>query len=139
MVFVCFKQVHVSLYTCIAPPDIEESKLRNSVVAEGENTSFVCSARGYPPPMLTWFLNGTRVLPQDRGTMVYERSSQSGLYNVTTSELVIPAAQLKLNGEVQCTARSTTAAIDLTDDNETALLVVLGKIINTQLPVSLIL
>ena len=78
--------------------------------------------------MVTWFLNGTRVLQQDPGSEVNERSSQNGPYNVTTSTLMISSAQQKLNVEVQCLARSTNAEIDLPDANATAELVVLGKL-----------
>lgn len=72
------------------------------------------------------------MLPQDPGIMVYERSSQSDPYNVTISELMIIPAQQKLNGEIQCLARSTNAAIDLPDDNDTAHLVVLGELTLTR-------
>ena len=78
--------------------------------------------------MVTWLLNSTRVLPQDPGREVNERSSQNGPYNVTTSMLMISSAQQKLNVEVQCLARSTNAEIDLPDANATAKLVVLGKL-----------
>ena len=119
-------QVH--LRTHVAPPYIEESKLRDSVIAEGDNTSFVCCARGFPPPMVTWFLNGNQVLPQDPGSEVYKGSSQNGPYNVTTSELQITSAQQKLNSKVRCLA-STNAMIDLSDANATAELVVLGELV----------
>lgn len=78
--------------------------------------------------MITWYLNGVRLLPQDLGILVYESSSQSGLYNVTTSELMILAAQQKHNGKVLCLARSTGAATDLGHDNQTSQLVVFGKL-----------
>ena len=110
-----------------APPSIDQSRLRDSTVAVGENTSFVCSAEGYPPPMITWFLNGTRVLQQDPGNKVNMMSSQNGPYNVTTSEIVITPAKQMLNGFVKCLARSSTAEIDLPDDNLIVELVVLGK------------
>ena len=100
----------------------------NRTIVEGENASFTCSAQGYPAPVITWIHNKIRVLPQDRGILVFERSSQSGPYNVTTSELTIIAAQQKLNGQVKCLARSTSAVIDLPDDSQTAELVVLGKL-----------
>ena len=112
----------------IAPPQIEQTTLRNSIIAEGESASFTCSAKGYPPPIVIWLLNETRVQPQDRGILVYENSSQSGPYNVTMSELMITAARQKLNVEVKCLARSTNTVIDLPDDIESAQLVVLGKL-----------
>lgn len=119
------------MYTYAAPPSIDQSRLRSSIVAEGENTSFVCSAQGYPAPMVTWFLNGTQVLPQDlrKDLEVYNRSSQSGPYNVTTSRLLITQAQQRLNVEVQCLASSTNVDIYLPDDNKTVQLVVLGKLV----------
>ena len=116
------------VHTYAAPPSIERSRLRNSIVAVGENASFECSARGYPPPMITWFLNGSKMLPQDTGIEVYERISQSGPYNVTTSKLQITSAQIKQNGKVQCLA-TTITEIDLPNDSETVDLVVLGKLV----------
>ena len=81
--------------------------------------------------MVTWFLNGTQVLPQDlrKDLEVYNRSSQSGPYNVTTSRLLITQAQQRLNVEVQCLASSTNVDIYLPDDNKTVQLVVLGKLV----------
>ena len=118
------------MYVCThaAPPSIDRSRLRDSIVAVGENTSFECSAHGYPSPMITWFLNEARVLPQDAGIEVYERVSQRGPYNVTTSKLQIIPAQKEQNGKVQCLAE-TNAEIDLPNDNETVDLVVLGKLV----------
>ena len=120
----------LSVYVCTyaAPPSIERSRLRDSIVAVGENASFECSARGYPSPMITWFLNEARVLPQDTGIEVYEKLSQSGPYNVTTSKLQIIPAQKEQNGKVQCLA-TTDAEIDLPNDNETVDFVVLGKLV----------
>lgn len=111
-----------------APPYIEKNKLRDSIVAEGDNTSFICYARGFPPPMVTWFLNETRVLPGDSGKEVNVASSQSGPYNVTMSRLLIISAQQRLNVKVKCLARTTNAEIDLPDANTTADLVVLGEL-----------
>ena len=119
------------MYVCTyyaAPPSIDQSRLKDSIVAVGENTSFECSAHGYPSPMITWFLNGSKVLPQDTGIEVYERISQSGPYNVTTSRLQITPAQIKQNGKVQCLATINTE-IDLPNDNKTVELVVLGKLV----------
>ena len=118
------------VYVCTyaAPPSIDRSRLRDSIVAVGENVSFECSARGYPPPMITWFLNESKVLPQDTGIEVYERISQSDPYNVTTSRLQITPAQTKHNGKVQCLATINTE-IDLPNDNKTVELVVLGKLV----------
>ena len=120
----------LSVYVCThaAPPSIDRSRLRDSIVAVGENTSFECSAHGYPSPMITWFLNEARVLPQDAGIEVYERVSQRGPYNVTTSKLQIIPAQKEQNGKVQCLA-TTDAEIDLPNDNKTVDLVVLGKLV----------
>ena len=78
--------------------------------------------------MITWFLNGNQVLPQGHGILVYERSSQTGSYNVSSSELMITTVQQKHNGQVQCHARSSYAGIDLREDHQTAQLVVLGKL-----------
>ena len=120
------------MYVCTyaAPPSIDRSRLRDSIVVVGENISFQCSARGYPPPMITWFLNEAKVLPQDTGIEVYENLSRSGPYNVTTSKLQITPAQKEQNGKVQCLVRTNTE-IDLPkfNDNETVELVVLGKLV----------
>jgi hypothetical protein len=67
------------------------------------------------------------VLPQDPGSEVYEISSQSDPYNVTTSRLLITPARKDLNGKVECLARTNTE-IYLPDDNKTVELVVLGKL-----------
>ena len=128
------------MYVCThaAPPSIDRSRLRDSIVAVGENASFECSARGYPPPMIKWFLNEARVLPQDAGIEVYERISQSGPYNVSTSKLQITPAQKEQNGKVQCLAMTNTE-IELPNDNETVELVVLGKLVGCALEQALII
>ena len=63
----CIQAVLVVTHT--APPEFtvqpEQTTVLNSTAA-----SFNCSAKGNPPPTITWLHNGERVTPSDRVTIL---------------------------------------------------------------------
>ena len=124
----------LSFLSVTVPPriDVQTSNLRNTTAVLGQRLSFVCSARGYPLPLISWYLNDMKLQQGDPNVQITPSTSQDGYYNVTTSQLEIVAVRNEMSGKLKCVAIARTQVSEipldsLPDDEEEIQLSVLGK------------
>ena len=107
---------------------MQTSNLRNTTAVQGQRVSFVCSARGYPAPLISWYLDNMELRQGDPNIQITPSSSQE----VTTSQLEIVAVGTQMSGKLKCVARTEVARTEVPDitlpaDEEEIQLSVLGK------------
>ena len=111
-----------------APPIVTEMMSETATVVQGQRVSFVCSARGYPPPLISWYLDDMELQQGDSNIQITPSTSQDGYYNVTTSHLEIEAVETHMRGKLKCLARIEDTEIDLPSDERTIQIDVLGEL-----------
>lgn len=90
---------------CSAPPQICKSFQRNIVIAEGQDTEFVCVVQGFPAPSISWQHAGREVVNGDNPHFKVDLTETTdGYIVIVTSYLNLSSADNSVNGEVRCIA-----------------------------------
>ena len=116
-----------------APPQIITELPPNTVVSYNQDVVFVCSAEGYPPPIISWWHAGREVTGEIAHfkTNSTVRPSSDGRSNIKRSYFTITSVNTSMDGEVRCQAdppaSETIGDLEVSADSTSTQLTTLGK------------